>query len=113
MTSPRMGHGMTLIIVGSVATLDGGQSRRQRRQRTRQYPPRQPPQERSRQYKSHVGVADVDVIHNDGAPDRESRSGTSEQTRRLPGGRRYHLLICFFGVVTGQSFAGVMPNDGL
>ena len=49
-----------------------------------QSPPRQPPQERSRQFKSYVGVADMDVVHNDGAPDSGSRYGMSEQTQRLP-----------------------------
>jgi hypothetical protein len=34
MSSPRTGHGTALIVVGSVATLDGGQLRQQRRQRT-------------------------------------------------------------------------------
>ena len=112
-TSLRTAHGTTLIVVGSVATLDGGRSRRQRRRRTTWSPPYQPPQKRSRQFESHVGVADVDVLHNNGAPDHGSRSGMSEQTRRLPGGCRYPLPICFFGVFAGQHFAGVMPNDGL
>ena len=61
----------------------------------------------------HFGVADVDVVHDDGAPDPGSRSGMSEQTRCLPGGFGYPLLICFFGVVAGQCFAGVMPDNGL
>ncbi len=74
----------TLVLVGSVAMLDRRQSRQQRRRRTMQSPPRQPPQERSRQFKSYVGVADMDVVHNDGAPDSGSRYGMSEQTQRLP-----------------------------
>ncbi len=79
-----------------------------------QSPPWQPPQERSRQFKSHVGIAGVDVVHDNGAPpDCGSCSRTSDQTRCLPGGRRYPLLSCFFGVVAGQRFAGVMPDDGL
>ena len=40
-------------------------------------PPRQPPQESSRQLESHVGIADLDVVHDDDASDRGSRSGTS------------------------------------
>ena len=75
--------------------------------------PLQPSQERRWRFESHVGIADLDVVHNDGAPDPGSRSGTSEQTRRLPGGHRYPLPIHFFGVVAGQRFAGVMPDDGL
>ena len=74
-------------------------------------PPRQPPQERSRQFESHVGIADMDVVHNDGAPDRRSCSGTSEQTQRLPEGRRYPLPIRFFGVVAGQRFAIVKKHS--
>jgi hypothetical protein len=66
-----------------------------------QSPPRQPPQERSRQFESHVGVADVSVVHDNGASDRGSRSRTSEQAQRLPGGRGYPLPVCFFGVVAG------------
>jgi hypothetical protein len=79
----------------------------------RRSPPLQPPWERSGQLESHVGVADVDVVHDDDAPARGSRSGTSEQTRRLPGGRGYPLPIHFFRVVTGQRFAGVMPDNKL
>ena len=73
----------------------------------------QPPQERSRQFESHGGVADVDVVHNNGAPDHGSCSRTSEQTQRLPEGCSNSLPICFFGVVAGQRFAGVLPNNGL
>ena len=62
-------------------------------------PPWQPPQERSRQFKSHVGIADMDVVHVEGAPDHGSHSWMSEQTRRLPGERGYPLPICFFRVV--------------
>jgi hypothetical protein len=76
-------------------------------------PPWQPPQERSRLIESHVGIANVIVVHNDGAPDRGSCSGTSAQTRHLPGGHRYPLPIRFFRVVAGQRFAGVMPDNGL
>ncbi len=76
-------------------------------------PPRQPPQESSRQFESHVGIADLDVVHNDGASDRGSRSGRSEQTQRLPGGRRYPLPIRFFEVFAGQLFAGVMLDNRL
>ncbi len=114
-TSPRTGHGKNLAIVGSVATLDGGQSwqQQQRRRRTTRSSPRQSPQERSRQFESHVGVADLDVVHNDGAPDRGSCSRMSEQTRCLPEGHGYPLPIHFFGVVAGQRFAGVMPDNGL
>ena len=64
-----------------------------------QSPPQQPPQERSRQFESHVGIAYVDVVHDNSAPDRGSCSGTSEQTGHLPGGCRYPLPIRFFGVV--------------
>ena len=113
MTSPMTGHLTTLVVARSVAMLDEGQSRQQRRWRTTQSPPRQLPQKWSRQFKSHGGVADGDGIHNDGAPDPGSRSGTAEQTQRLPGGRRYPLQICFFRAVAGQRFAGVMPDDGL
>ena len=108
MSSPRTGHGTALIVVGSVATLDGGRSRRQRRRRTTRSPPWQPPQERSRQIESHVGVADVNVVRDDDVPDCGSCSGTSEQTWRLPGGCGYPLPICFLRVVTGQCFAGVI-----
>ena len=68
-----------------------GKSRQQRRRRKTRFPPRQPPQERSRRFESHVGIADVNVVHDDGAPDRGSCSGTSEQTQRLSGGRGYSL----------------------
>jgi hypothetical protein len=93
--------------------LDGEGSRQQRKRRKTRSPPWQPPQERSRQFESHVGIVDVDVIHNVGAPDCGSLSGMSEQTRCLPGGHRYSLPICFYGVVAGQCFAGVMPDNGL
>jgi hypothetical protein len=65
------------------------------------------------QFESHVGMANVDIFPDDGAPDQGSHPGTSEQTQHLPGGRGYPLLIHLYGVVAGQCFASVMPDDGL
>lgn len=69
-TSPRTGHGPTFVVVISVATSDGERPRRQRKRRTTRCIPRQPPQDRIGRFGSHLGVVDVDVVHDDGAPDR-------------------------------------------